>query len=87
LYGVTLDLTALLYLLVTSVAISFSVPGLPSASLYLLAPVLAEIGLPPEGVGILIAVDVFPDVFKTTANVTSHLAVATLVARNRSSDA
>jgi Na+/H+-dicarboxylate symporter len=80
LYGVPIDAGALATLVATSVLISFSVPGLPSASLYLMAPVLAEMGLPPEGVGILIAVDVLPDVFKTTANVTSHLTAATILA-------
>jgi Na+/H+-dicarboxylate symporter len=84
LYGVELDTGTLLSLVATSVAISFSVPGLPSASLYLLAPVLAGIGLPAEGVGILIAVDALPDVFKTTANVTSHLGSVTMLARSRS---
>jgi Na+/H+-dicarboxylate symporter len=83
LYGVELDTGTLLSLVATSVAISFSVPGLPSASLYLLAPVLAGIGLPAEGVGILIAVDALPDVFKTTANVTSHLGSVTMLARSR----
>ena len=58
--------------------ISFSVPGIPSGSLFLLAPVLVDIGLPAEGVGILIAVDVIPDMFKTLANVTSHLTSAVL---------
>jgi Na+/H+-dicarboxylate symporter len=84
LYGVELDTGTLLSLVATSVALSFSVPGLPSASLYLLAPVLAGIGLPAEGVGILIAVDALPDVFKTTANVTSHLGSVTMLARSRS---
>jgi Na+/H+-dicarboxylate symporter len=84
LYGVDLDTGTLLSLLATSVALSFSVPGLPSASLYLLAPVLAGLGLPAEGVGILIAVDALPDVFKTTANVTSHLGAVTMLARSRS---
>jgi Na+/H+-dicarboxylate symporter len=65
----------------TAVAMSFGVPGLPSASLLLLAPVLVSIGLPAEGVGVLIAVDVVPDMLKTTANVTSHLVSTALVSR------
>ncbi len=80
LYGIPISDTALLTLIVTSTLLSFSVPGIPSASLFLLAPVLVDIGLPAEGVGILIAVDVIPDMFKTLANVTSHLTSAVLVA-------
>jgi Na+/H+-dicarboxylate symporter len=79
LYGVELGLAALLGLIVTATLLSFSVPGIPSGSLFLLAPVLVDLGLPAEGVGILIAVDLIPDMFKTTLNVTSHLTVAALV--------
>lgn len=78
LYGVPLQVSALLGLVVTATLISFSVPGIPSASLFLLAPVLVDLGLPAEGAGILIAVDAIPDMFKTTLNVTSHLTVAAI---------
>lgn len=81
LYGVELGLGALLGLVVTSTLISFSVPGIPSASLFLLAPVLVELGLPAEGAGILIAVDAIPDMFKTTANVTAHMTAAVVLAK------
>jgi proton glutamate symport protein len=80
LYGIPLGVPELLGLIVTATLISFSVPGIPSASLFLLAPVLVDLGLPAEGAGILIAVDAIPDMFKTTLNVTSHLTVATIVA-------
>jgi Na+/H+-dicarboxylate symporter len=66
---------------VTATLLSFSVPGIPSASLFLLSPVLVEHGIPPEGVGILIALDAVPDMFKTLANVTAHLGSAVIVAR------
>ncbi len=81
LYGIPLDAGQMGGLIVTSTLISFSVPGIPSASLFLLAPVLVGLGLPAEGVGILIAVDAIPDLFKTMANVTSHLASVTILAR------
>jgi len=81
LYGVPLGFPALLGLVLTSTLISFSVPGIPSASLFLLAPVLVDLGLPAEGAGILIAVDAIPDMFKTMANVTAHLTTATILGR------
>jgi Na+/H+-dicarboxylate symporter len=40
-----------------------------------------SIGLPLEGIGILIAVDAIPDIFATALNVTGDLASAVLVAR------
>lgn len=81
LYGVELGVPALLGLVITATLISFSVPGIPSSSLFLLAPVLVDLGLPAEGAGILIAVDAIPDMFKTTLNVTSHLTTAAVVQR------
>ncbi len=78
LYGVPISDASLMALVLTSTMLSFSVPGIPSGSLFLLAPVLVDLGLPAESVGILIAVDVLPDMFKTLANVTSHLTAAVL---------
>ena len=78
LYGVEIGVLTLLTVIVTSTLLSFSVPGIPSGSLFILAPVLVDLGLPAEAVGILIAVDVVPDIFKTTANVTAHLTAAVL---------
>ena len=68
-------------LAVTSVLMSFSVPGIPSGGLYVIVPFLAAAGLPVEVVGVLIALDLVPDVFKSLANVTGHLAAVTLLAR------
>jgi Na+/H+-dicarboxylate symporter len=81
LYGVSIGVAQLLTVVATGTALSFSVPGIPSASLFLLVPLLVSLGLPPEGVGVLIAVDAIPDMCKTTANVTAHLAAATILAR------
>jgi proton glutamate symport protein len=82
LYGVDLDMTVVATLAVTSVLMSFSVPGIPSGSLFIIAPFFAGVGIPPESVGVLIALDLIPDVFKTLANVTGHMASVTLVARD-----
>ena len=81
LYGVPMPMGTLAILVVTATLISFSVPGLPSASLFLLSPVLVQNGLPAESVGILIALDAIPDMFKTLANVTAHLTSTVVVAR------
>jgi Na+/H+-dicarboxylate symporter len=81
LYGVPITFGALAVLVITATLISFSVPGLPSASLFLISPVLVQYGLPAESVGILIALDAIPDMFKTLANVTAHLTSAVIVAR------
>ena len=77
-----IGLATLAYVLVTAVLISFSVPGIPSASLFMMAPVLVALGLPAEGVGLLIAVDTIPDMFNTLANVTGHMSSTTVVTRD-----
>lgn len=81
LYGIPVGQAQFAMLVVTSTLLSFSVPGIPSASLFLLAPVLVANGLPAEGVGILIAVDAIPDMFKTLANVTAHMTSVVVLAR------
>ena len=82
LYGVEMGFATLASVLITGVLISFSVPGIPSASLFMLAPVLVSLGLPAEGVGLLIAVDTIPDMFNTLTNVTGHMASTTVIAKD-----
>ncbi len=83
LYGVEIDAWQLASLTVTSILLSYSVPPIPSGSLFLIAPVLVGMGIPAEGAGILIAVDAIPDLFKTTVNATSHVTAAAVLARTR----
>ena len=78
LYGLPLPTSSLALVAAASVALSFSTPGIPSGGLLLQIPVYVAIGLPVEGVGILIALDTIPDMFKTTLNVTSDMVVAVM---------
>lgn len=82
LYGVPLSGAQMLVIAALGVVLSFSSPGIPSGSLIIMMPVLAYVGLPAEGVGILIAVDVLPDATKTVLNVTGDIVAATIVARH-----
>lgn len=81
LYGVPIDTGQIASLALLSVLLSYSVPPVPSGSLFLMAPVFAEMGIPVEGVAILIAIDVIPDLLKTTAIVTAHMSSAVVVTR------
>ena len=81
LYGIDLAIGQILTLAALGVLLSFTAPGIPSGGLIVLATVLPSVGLPAEAIGILIALDVFPDAARTMANVTADLAVATIVAR------
>lgn len=79
LYGVDLTAAQLVTVGVTSVLLSFSVPGIPGGSILIMAPVLLAVGLPVEGIGILLGVDTIPDMFRTTANVTGTMAAAVVL--------
>jgi Na+/H+-dicarboxylate symporter len=81
LYGVPISTAQIVSLAVLSILVSYSVPPVPSGSVFLMAPVFTDMGIPAEGVAILIAIDVIPDLAKTVAIVTSHLASAVVVSR------
>jgi Na+/H+-dicarboxylate symporter len=81
LYGVPISGGQIAELSLLSVLLSFSVPPVPSGSLFIMAPAFVELGLPVEGIAILIALDVIPDLLKTATIVTAHMASAVVVAR------
>ena len=80
-YGITLEPLHLLTMVVTSVVAAFTVPGVPGGGVIAAMPVLMAVGLPVEGIGILLAVDTIPDIFRTTANVTGNMGAAVVLAR------
>lgn len=81
LYGVPLDPLQVALIAVTAVLLSFSTPGIPAGNLIVLTPLFVSVGLPVEGIGLLIALDVIPDSVKTTGNVTANLAAAVILSR------
>ena len=80
-YGVDLHAAQYLTIAFASVFLGFAAPGVPRGAFLMLAPLFLAIGLPVEGIGILIAVDAIPDLFATVLNVTGDLAATALVAR------
>ena len=80
-YGIELGARELATIAVASIFLPFIGPGVPRGAFLMLAPLFLAIGLPAEGIGILIAVDVIPDVFSTVLNVTGDLAAATIIQR------
>jgi proton glutamate symport protein len=80
LYGIALGPVEWASLAAFLAVLSFYSPGIPSGGLFVMAPIYQAFGLPLEGIGILIALDLVPDMFLTAANVTGNMAVAALVA-------
>ena len=79
-YAIPLHAADLATIAFAAVFLAFAVPGVPRGAFILLTPLFLAIGLPAEGIGILIAVDAIPDTFSTALNVTGDLAAAALVA-------
>ncbi len=79
-YGIHLGATRMLPVIATAVLTSFGVPGVPNGA-WTQLPVFLVAGIPPQGIGILLAVDAIPDALRTVTNVSVDLAVATVIAR------
>lgn len=80
-YGIPLSLGALAIVAFASIFLAFAAPGVPRGAFLMLTPLFLAIGLPAEGIGILIAVDAIPDLFATVLNVTGDMAATAIVAR------
>jgi Na+/H+-dicarboxylate symporter len=81
-YGIPIGARELCIVAFASVFLTAAGPGVPRGGFIMLAPLFSELGLPIEGIGILIALDVIPDTFATALNVTGDLAAAALIARH-----
>lgn len=79
LFGVTLSASQLASVILAVVLASFAVPGIPGGSIIAMVPVLAVANLPVDGVGILLAVDTIPDMFRTTANLTGAMTLTAIL--------
>ena len=82
LYGVTLSPAQFATIVFTVVATTFAVPGIPGGSIIAMVPVLTAVNLPVDGIGILLAVDTIPDMFRTTANVTGMMTLAAVLRKH-----
>jgi Na+/H+-dicarboxylate symporter len=83
-YGIHLGPRELGTIAIAAIFLPFIGPGVPRGAFLMLAPLFLAIGLPAEGIGILIAVDAIPDIFSTVLNVTGDLAAAAIIQRGES---
>jgi Na+/H+-dicarboxylate symporter len=81
LYGVPISASGLAAAVLATVLVSFTVAGVPSASIITLTPVLATLGVPLDGLAILLGVDRIPDMARAAVNVTGHLTATTVTTR------
>lgn len=84
LYGIELGPEQMGTLIATSVLLSFTAPGIPSSGILVALPLFTQLGLPGEGIGLLVALDLIPDMLKTPGNVTAHMTLAAIVSKRLS---
>ena len=80
-YGVELSYVQQFLVVVTALLASIGAAGIPMAGLVMISVILTAVGLPLEGVGLILAVDRVLDMCRTTVNVWSDSCGAALVAR------
>ena len=80
-FGVELSLAQQAIVLLVCILGGIGTAGVPAGSLPVVALILGMIGVPPEGIGLVLGVDRFLDMCRTTLNVTGDLTLATIVSR------
>ena len=79
-FGYNLDLAAQLTIVLTATLASIGAAAVPGAGMVMLVIVLSAIGIDPEGIALIFAVDRILDMMRTVVNVTGDATVATVVA-------
>lgn len=84
LYGLEPSMLQIASAIFVAYAVSIAAVGLPGQISFIasIAPICLALGVPTEVLGILIAVEVIPDIFRTLGNVTGDLAATSILARN-----
>ncbi|HAZ12357.1 MAG: sodium:proton symporter [Bdellovibrionales bacterium GWA2_49_15] len=78
-YHVDLTLGQQVQVVLMSILAGIGTAGVPGGSLPLIMILLRQVGIPPEGIGIILGVDRFLDMCRTTINVSGDLVIAALV--------
>lgn len=80
-FGIDLSLTEMILLIVTTVGASIGTPATPGVGLVVLATILSGLGVPAEGIALIIGVDRILDMCRTTVNVTGDLTASVIMDR------
>ncbi|MGE3496812.1 MAG: dicarboxylate/amino acid:cation symporter [Candidatus Binatia bacterium] len=86
-YGVELSLGQQVLVVLICILGGIGTAGVPAGSIPVIAMILGMIGIPPDGIGIVLGVDRLLDMCRTTVNVTGDLAAAVVVARGEHPEA
>ncbi|HGG58886.1 MAG TPA: dicarboxylate/amino acid:cation symporter [Gammaproteobacteria bacterium] len=81
-YGVDLGLGGYLTVIVMAVLASIGTAGVPGVGLIMLSMVFTQVGLPVEGIGLILGVDRLLDMIRTAVNVSGDAVVSTIVGKS-----
>lgn len=81
-YGIELALGSYLMIILMTVLASIGTAGVPGVGLIMLAMVFQQVGLPLEGIALIMGIDRLLDMLRTAVNVTGDTVVAAIVARS-----
>jgi Na+/H+-dicarboxylate symporter len=82
LYGIELTLPQQFTLLITATLASIGAPGIPSGGMVLLVAVLESVGIPPQGMAVILGVDPLLDRLRTVINVTGDAVASVAIQRH-----
>ena len=85
-YGIDLAITEQVVVVITALLASVGAAAIPMAGLVMITVILSAVGLPLEGVGLVLAVDRILDMFRTATNVWSDSCGATIIASSEGED-
>ena len=80
LYGIDLGMSEILTIVVTATIASIGTAGIPSAGIIMLTVIFTQIGIPLEGITLLLGVDRLLDMMRTSINVSGDLCISCIVA-------
>ncbi|MDN5923476.1 MAG: dicarboxylate/amino acid:cation symporter [Xanthomonadales bacterium] len=86
-FGIELSLAQQFSVMFVCILGGIGTAGVPAGSLPVVALICAMVGVPPEGIGLILGVDRLLDMCRTTLNVTGDLAAAVVVAHGETDDA
>lgn len=81
-YGIDLTLQQIALITLTATLAAIGAAGIPGSGLIMLSLVFNSVGLPMEGIGILLGVDRLREMFSTTMNVMGDLVTSVYIARS-----
>ena len=79
-YGIPLDLGAQLMVVLTATLASIGTAAAPGVGILMLVIVLQQVGMPLEGIALILAVDRLLDMLRTVVNITSDATASVIVA-------